>query len=182
MAEQGILLYAVAVEPSLSGYKFARGFMRSIAKITAGQFLPLTNAKLLPKAIVFGAVEELSLNQVMDEVVNEVTEMKKADVNITEAEVVAKVSERLKEKKIVTRHMECDDVYDADLPDDEVDCFENAESLSSAKSHLPSHSDSKPSPKPKASTSEQKVNNRSDVISDKQVKRLYEKGKHMHFY
>jgi len=143
MAERGIIIYAVAVEPNLSNFKYARDFMRSIAKITTGQFLPLTNAKLLPKAIVGGAIEELSLNSVMEEVVSEVQQLKIEHAEMTEKEVVAKISERLKEKKIVTNQMRCDDVYGGKLTDEAVDCFEKSESLSTAKTRLPSSGESR---------------------------------------
>merc|ERR1719410_1272859 len=42
MAEQGIILYVVACEPSLSGYKGAHDLMAGLAQITEGSYLPLT--------------------------------------------------------------------------------------------------------------------------------------------
>jgi len=47
MAEKGIVIYAVGVEPNIGNYKHGRDFMQACAKMTDGQFLPLTSANLL---------------------------------------------------------------------------------------------------------------------------------------
>merc|ERR1712110_600524 len=62
MAKQGIVLYTVACEPSVSRhYKFCRDFMISVAELTEGQAVPLSDAKLLADVILGGAQEEIGL-------------------------------------------------------------------------------------------------------------------------
>jgi hypothetical protein len=73
LAKKGVTLYTVGCEPALLPYK---QFFSAIAYKTGGQYVPLRNANLLAKVIVGGAVEEISLEKLMDEVNLEVQEQK----------------------------------------------------------------------------------------------------------
>jgi hypothetical protein len=62
MAKKGIVLYSVACEPSVSrNYQFCRDFMISVAELTEGQAVALSDAKLLADVILGGAQEEIGL-------------------------------------------------------------------------------------------------------------------------
>jgi hypothetical protein len=77
MAEKGITLYSVGCEPALLPYK---EFFSALAFKTGGQYIPLRNALLLAKVIVGGAVEEISLERLMEDVEREVEEKRKKGV------------------------------------------------------------------------------------------------------
>lgn len=63
MGEDGITLYSIGCEPAVSPYK---EFFSALAYKTGGQYVPLSNASLLSKVIVYGTVEEISLEKLMD--------------------------------------------------------------------------------------------------------------------
>lgn len=69
MAEKGITLYSVGCEPAILTY---RDFFMALAYMTGGQYTPLSGAKLLTKIIIGGAQEEISLEQWMADVDEEV--------------------------------------------------------------------------------------------------------------
>ena len=69
LAEKGITLYSVGCEPAILQY---RDFFMALAYMTGGQYTPLGGAKLLTKIIIGGAQEELSLQQWMADVDEEV--------------------------------------------------------------------------------------------------------------
>ena len=69
LAAGEITLYVAGCEPSISPYK---DFFMAIAHITGGQYVPMKKAQVLSKVIVYGAQEELSLNELMAEVDAEV--------------------------------------------------------------------------------------------------------------
>jgi hypothetical protein len=72
MAKQEITVYSVGCEPAIQSFRFARAFLCSVAEITSGQAVALSNAQLLADVILGGAVEELGLARLMDEVQQEV--------------------------------------------------------------------------------------------------------------
>ncbi|XP_067652686.1 uncharacterized protein [Haliotis asinina] len=69
LAEKGVTLYVVGCEPSICSYK---DFFTGLAYLTGGQYVPLAAAKSLTSVIIGGAQEELSLEQWMEEVNQEV--------------------------------------------------------------------------------------------------------------
>lgn len=69
MAEKGITLYSVGCEPAILTY---RDFFMALAFMTGGQYTPLSGAKMLTKIIIGGAQEEMSLEQWMADVDEEV--------------------------------------------------------------------------------------------------------------
>lgn len=91
MAELGIILYVVACEPSLSGFKGAHDFFAGIAEITEGRYLPLTGAHLLPDVIIGGAKEEVSLQKLESFVQNKMDKIKKENPDISVDEMNDKI-------------------------------------------------------------------------------------------
>ena len=69
MAEKNITLYSVVCGSYAETYK---DFFMAIAHVTGGQYVSLKDANLLSKVIIGGAREEMSLQQLMDEVNHEV--------------------------------------------------------------------------------------------------------------
>jgi len=94
MAAKGITLYSVGCEPAILPYK---DFFTAIAYTTGGQYVPLRNAKLLSKVIVGGAIEEISLEKLMEDVQLEVDEQRAKGV-FDEQILTSYVGERLKSK------------------------------------------------------------------------------------
>jgi len=163
MAERGIIIYAVGVEPTLSNsFKYARDFMMSLAKITDGQFLPLSSANLLAKVIVGGAIEEISLNVLMQQVDQEVNEMKtETGKEIPEEEVVEKITKKMKERKVETNQLKLDSCYSSAIDETNVTSLSNAKSLKEVRGNL--KASPSPSAKPSATSVETKKKSRSSA-------------------
>jgi len=135
MAEKGIIIFAIGVEPTLSSFKFARDFMRAISKITEGQFLPLSSANLLAKVIVGAAIEEMSLQVLMQDMEKDVIEMRK-EGNVKEEEIVKKVSEKMKARKVETNKLKIDSLYSSPLESTNMDVLVESKSLAENRSKL----------------------------------------------
>jgi hypothetical protein len=136
MASLGIVIYSVAVEPGLGSFKYARDFMRALAKCTDGQFLPLTNAKLLPKVIAGGAAEELSLNKVAEEVEKEIEKLKTTAPSMSEEEMLRHATESLQKKGITTNQLAVEDVYTSAWNMGNVDAMSSGSGLAEARSKM----------------------------------------------
>lgn len=121
IAVKGIVIYCVGAEPGLSSScPLARDFMRAVAEITAGVFLPLASANLLAKVIVAGAVEQVQLRDVLKGIAEEVRKIKAEHLKagsapFTDEETQKFVAQRLQESKIQTTQIALDDVYGGQL-------------------------------------------------------------------
>lgn len=119
MLEKGIVIYAVACEPSLSSSQYGRDFFMALARITQGRFLPLTSANLLPDVIIGGAKEEMSLQKMSEAVEQEAKTVVKekaaargvAEAAIAEDEVAAEVANRMQARGWQVNEVQVDDVY-----------------------------------------------------------------------
>lgn len=101
MAQKGITLYSVGCEPALKPYK---EFFTSIAYTTGGQYVPLRNANLLSKVIVGGAVEEISLDKLLEDAQREVDQQ--TALGITDERLLTEAVEKsLKSKGVRTRQI-----------------------------------------------------------------------------
>lgn len=109
MASQGIILYVVACEPSLSNYKNAHDVMEGLAMITEGRYLPLTAASLLPAVIVGGACEELALQKLEALVDAEASRLEKA--NMSQGEIETHLTKLMEKEKVQTKQVEITDIY-----------------------------------------------------------------------
>jgi Mg-chelatase subunit ChlD len=128
MANKGIVIYSVGVEPGLGSYTHGRDFMMALAKITTGQFLPLANANLLPTVVIGGAIEEISLTRYM-ELVKEQSDILKAS-GISDEELKQKLFEYLEEQEGDTFHLQVDDIYGGSYNFDNRDLLVTSASLS----------------------------------------------------
>lgn len=102
MSKKGITLYCVGCEPAISRFK---DFFSALAFITGGQYVPLRNAKLLSKVIVGGAVEEISLEKLMEEVQLDVDDQRSKGIN-DEAVLSEFVTQKLKSRGTRTRQLQ----------------------------------------------------------------------------
>lgn len=83
MSMRGICIYSVGCEPALSGYRYAKDFFVAAAQKTNGQAVSLRSAAALADVIMGGAIEEMDLQQLADEVVAEVRSMRAAKAPAT---------------------------------------------------------------------------------------------------
>ncbi|KAL3878646.1 hypothetical protein ACJMK2_030977 [Sinanodonta woodiana] len=95
LAEMGITIYLVGCEPSISPFK---EFFMAIAYMTGGQYVPLRKANMLTQVIIGGAREEMSLEQWMVEVDEEVQLELAAGRLVDETEIQERVFSKLKSK------------------------------------------------------------------------------------
>ena len=103
LAEKGVTIYMVGCEPSICPYK---QFFMAVAHITGGQYVPLTKAQLLSKVIIGGAQEEMSLEQLMSEVDEEVQAEISAGREIDEDEFAERVHVKLHSKGVRTKQLQ----------------------------------------------------------------------------
>eukprot|EP00475_Leptophrys_vorax_P035032 TRINITY_DN5731_c0_g1_i1.p1 TRINITY_DN5731_c0_g1~~TRINITY_DN5731_c0_g1_i1.p1 ORF type:complete len:519 (-),score=150.84 TRINITY_DN5731_c0_g1_i1:50-1606(-) len=68
MVDKDIIIYAVGCEPALAQSQFSRAFFKTIATISGGRYVPLTDASSLPKIIIYGAEEEIQLAKYAEEI------------------------------------------------------------------------------------------------------------------
>ncbi|XP_077980028.1 uncharacterized protein LOC144435308 [Glandiceps talaboti] len=103
MAEKNITLYSVVCGSYAEGFK---DFFMAIAHLTGGQYVSLKDAKLLSKVIIGGAREEMSLQQLMDEVNNEVMQEYRAKGGRVDEDAMAtRVETALKKRKRTAKTM-----------------------------------------------------------------------------
>lgn len=126
MAEEGITLYCIGCEPSLTPYK---AFFMALANITGGQYCALGNAVALSSAVVSGVREEISLEKMMSEV-----RMNLADVaDRSEEEQAALLQARLRAAGTRAKHLRRDGGSNEALTPDAV-LMSKAATLSEARS------------------------------------------------
>jgi len=94
MATEGITLYIIGCEPSITPYK---AFFEGMATITGGQYCALQSAAALRSVIVGGAREEIALDRLMYDVSKEVSEMG----GLGEEEQVSMIHKKMTERKTV---------------------------------------------------------------------------------
>jgi len=137
MAEQNIIIYSVAVEPSLSGFANGRGFFKGIAKISHGRYLSLGQAHLLPEVIIGGSAEELDLQKVEDEIMKEVKDVKTEFPTFSESKVKETVTKNLADRGVSTWHLEITHQKEKVLNEEVFGC---SETLDVARANLKSAS------------------------------------------
>ena len=103
LASKGVTLYVVGCEPTVRQY---RDFFMALSFITGGQYVPISQAQLLTKVITAGAQEEISLEQYMSEVDEEVNAEVSAGREIDENEFVLRVHMKLQSKGAQTKQLQ----------------------------------------------------------------------------
>lgn len=76
MSMRGICIYSVGCEPALSNYTYAKDFFVAAAQRTNGQAVSLRSAAALADVIMGGAIEEMDLQKLADEVIEEVRNLR----------------------------------------------------------------------------------------------------------
>ena len=112
MAARGIVVYALGAEPALSGFVLARDLLRALARITGGQFVPLSSAALLADVIVGSALEELELAALLDQV-----HIAAEAVPGSKEDVARSVAAALQGQCVTTTRVVIDDLYGGALPE-----------------------------------------------------------------
>lgn len=77
MLEKEIIVYCVGCEPALSSYAFVKQWFCALAQVTGGRYVSLSNAESLPQVIIYGAEEEMRLEQLADQMLQEEILIKK---------------------------------------------------------------------------------------------------------
>ena len=103
LAAKGVTINAVGCEPAIRTYK---DFSMALAYITGGQYVLLLKAQLLTCVIVGGAEDQISLEQYMSEVNDEVKAQVASGRQIDEDEHVLRVHLKLQAKGVNTKHNE----------------------------------------------------------------------------
>ncbi|KAK3278982.1 hypothetical protein CYMTET_13114 [Cymbomonas tetramitiformis] len=109
LAAHGVVIYPVGCEPALGNYTFARDFMCNLAEITEGQAIPLSSAKLLPRVILGGAEEEVTLERLSREVAQEMD--KPENRGMAEEELVEKMAECMNRRGQKSKHLKQDGTW-----------------------------------------------------------------------
>ena len=107
-AKRGIIVYSVACEPAVSNNPPTGDFMKAIAEITEGRYVPLSGAHLLPKIIMGAADEEADLEALIKEVKQQVENLGGIE-EMAEEEIVNRIHSKLKKKGIMTAQMDIDE-------------------------------------------------------------------------
>ena len=123
MAEKNITLYTVGVEPPISLFSSSyyylffinffhnlvpyRDFFMSLAYITGGQYVPLSNANFLAQVIIGGVREEISLDRLMNNAGQEISrEIQQAEEDgIDERETAMRINRIFASKNIRVKQM-----------------------------------------------------------------------------
>jgi hypothetical protein len=146
MSEKDIAVYSVLCEPAINQYTYARDFFIAVARITGGEYLPLTNAHLLPKVVIGGAAELISLQKLQSEVLKSAEEERRTAAangqKLREEDLVETLEKRLNEKKVVTNQVQMNDFYSRGYVMENSSAMEHASGLAAVKSQLKPHTTS----------------------------------------
>mmetsp|Transcript_1661 Transcript_1661/g.3350 ORF Transcript_1661/g.3350 Transcript_1661/m.3350 type:complete len:445 (+) Transcript_1661:375-1709(+) len=104
----GVALYAVGCQPALSRYKFATDFFVMCAERTNGQAVSLSSAAALADVIMGGAIEEMDLTKLTNELERDVQQMRLAQPALDEEELVKQVHGMWKAKGVRSRSVKCE--------------------------------------------------------------------------
>lgn len=163
LAERGIVLYSLGVEPAINNITNLRAFLKAIAQITEGQFVPLTDSSGLKDVIVGGAMEEISLSQATDKVREEFEKLKSQ--NLDDDLALLMVAETLKKQDVKVKQLVLTSQSGTD--ENAVNTFIGANNLEEARKQLPAKKEKTTS----SGKAEFKVEEK--VISLGQVERIW---------
>ncbi|WVR06663.1 hypothetical protein IAU60_003695 [Kwoniella sp. DSM 27419] len=113
MAQNGITMFMVACEETLSGYSRAVDFFQAICNITSGVMLPLTTADLLAMTIVGSVLENMDMERLITEIGMEVAQRirQKGETMQSVEEVAQELHERLLLRNEQTKQVHLPEVY-----------------------------------------------------------------------
>ncbi|KAJ3039505.1 hypothetical protein HDV00_012185 [Rhizophlyctis rosea] len=116
MRADGITIFSVACEPTLSTYGHAVDFFDFCATATGGTLIPLTSASLLPDVIVGGAQEQMKLEQLLAQFKVDAEKAKAAGAK-TEEDISRYVHKEWSKKGVKTPQMTSNAFYSAEWGD-----------------------------------------------------------------
>ena len=131
MSMRGISVYTVGCQPALSHYRYATDFFIAAAERTNGQAVALESAAALADVIMGGAIEEMELTKLTDDVQRTVAALQQSEPELAEEEVATRVWRGLQERGLRTRQMKT-----AKLTSAHSALVSRATSLADAKSSL----------------------------------------------
>ncbi|KAK4685395.1 hypothetical protein P7C73_g4754, partial [Tremellales sp. Uapishka_1] len=113
MAQNGITLFMVACEETLSGYHHAVDFFQALCNMTSGLMLPLTTADLLAMTIVGSVLENMDMERLISEIGSEVAKRikEKGETMQSVEEVALELHERLLLRNEQTKQVQLPEVY-----------------------------------------------------------------------
>ncbi|OWZ26854.1 hypothetical protein C347_06501 [Cryptococcus neoformans AD2-60a] len=113
MAQNGITMFMVACEDTLSGYSHAVDFFQAICNMTSGVMLPLTTADLLAMTIVGSVLENMDMERLIAEIGVEVAQRikQKGESMQSVEEVAQELHERLLLRNEQTKQVRLPEVY-----------------------------------------------------------------------
>ncbi|ODN74193.1 hypothetical protein L202_07641 [Cryptococcus amylolentus CBS 6039] len=139
MAQNGITMFMVACEDTLSGYSHAVDFFQAICNMTSGVMLPLFSADLLAMTIVGSVLENMDMERLITEIGMEVAQRIKEKGESMESveEVAQELHERLLLRNEQTKQVRLPEVY---VPHENakknVSTWMNASCLGDAVPHI----------------------------------------------
>jgi Mg-chelatase subunit ChlD len=129
IAKKGITIYSVGCEPSISDYRYAKGFLISLARITGGQAISLDNSSKLADVILGGTLEEIGLATLQQEVNENLLSLKRKGIE-DDAEILSYITPKL--TRFTTTQVRC-----TTLMNDELDSnIENYNTLEGVRMSL----------------------------------------------
>merc|ERR1712137_494532 len=105
MSRSGICIYSVGCQPALSNYKFAVDFFVGAATRTNGQAVSLGSAASLADVILGGAIEEMDLQQLAQEMAADVQQLRTAAPELSDESCQQQVFEAWQKGGKKTRQM-----------------------------------------------------------------------------
>lgn len=132
MARQGIILYVLGCEPSISYYKNARDILEGMSKITEGFYLPLTNADLLPDIICKSLKQEINLKYIEKFIINMMINIRsKTEKNnegiSDEGQLLDNIDMDLVKKLKMENKIETGNIYDGEYDYFNINLIKNTE-------------------------------------------------------
>eukprot|EP00004_Rigifila_ramosa_P011172 TRINITY_DN2363_c0_g1_i1.p1 TRINITY_DN2363_c0_g1~~TRINITY_DN2363_c0_g1_i1.p1 ORF type:complete len:386 (-),score=92.79 TRINITY_DN2363_c0_g1_i1:29-1099(-) len=146
LAAQGVSFYCVAVEPNLGQYEQGRTFFKFLADTTGGRYITLGSAHLLPKLIVGGVIEQLSMDKLLSEVEEERQRMEAErgpGAAISEKEWKERVHAKMVARKVETYHVQAD--MQTEIPAEAVALYSGSASLGELRKKSPAPTSAPPS-------------------------------------
>ncbi|KAI9634646.1 uncharacterized protein MKK02DRAFT_37526 [Dioszegia hungarica] len=113
MAANGITLFMVACEETLSGYSRAVDFFQALCNMTSGVMLPLMTADMLAMTIVGSVLENMDMERLIGEIGTQVAQRirEKGETMQSVEEVAQELHERLLLRNEQTKQVHLPEVY-----------------------------------------------------------------------
>jgi len=183
LAREGIRLYTVGCEPSISSFPACCSWMKWAAELCSGKYISLSSASLLSSVIIGGCREELNMDRLSKEVAIELAKLDAEyppDSSIWKPENIEQVfiliAQRLNDRKITTIDLEYNTGVENPNTFKYVEVFPTAKDLKDAKAKIKGFTGSPPlSSGKKAEQASQKALCITVAIRPDHIKRIYQR-------